>query len=251
MPAAPRLGERELLALWESALPLHDAARAAALARALDASAPRTVGEQQRRLLQLLQRLAGPQLPLRAACPHCGEAASFDADLLQLLQALPEATAAADADADADAAVTVHELHAHDWTLRFRLPTPDDVAASPTCDDPVAALLARCVLQAEQGGRCLGADRLPPPVLDALSARMDELDPGAQLAFAVPCPACGATWSSAFDPGRALWPWLQTAAERMLLAIDALACRYGWTEDEVLALSPTRRNAYLQLAGTE
>jgi hypothetical protein len=246
-----RLGERELLALWEHALPLPDAARAAALARALDASAPRTVGEQQRRLLRLLLCLAGPQLPLRAACPHCGEAASFDADLLQLLQALPEATAAADAVAVGAVAVAIHELHSRDWTLRFRLPTPDDVAANPACDDPVAALVARCVLHAEQGGHRVTTDGLPTPVLDALSARMDELDPGAQLAFTVPCPACGATWSSAFDPGRALWPWLQSAAERVLLTIDALACRYGWTEDQVLALSPTRRNAYLQLAGAE
>mgnify|MGYP001788484044 CR=1 FL=1 len=38
------------------------------------------------------------------------------------------------------------------------------------------------------------------------------------------------------------------AAERVLLDVDALARCYGWTESEVLRLSPTRRAAYLQLA---
>jgi hypothetical protein len=206
----------------------------------VEASAPRTVGGQQRLLLQLLQRLAGPRLPLRAACPHCGEAASFDAELPLLLQALPEASEAGE-----------HVLEAQGWSLRFRLPAPHEIGADTAADDFVATLLARCVLQAEHDGRPATIDALTPPVLEALSARMDALDPGAHLAFDLQCPACAAAWSSSFDPGRALWPWLQTAAERVLLAIDALASRYGWTEDEVLALTPTRRNAYLQLAGVQ
>jgi hypothetical protein len=37
-------------------------------------------------------------------------------------------------------------------------------------------------------------------------------------------------------------------AERLLLDIDTLARNYGWSESEVIALSPTRRAAYVQMA---
>ncbi len=82
-----------------------------------------------------------------------------------------------------------------------------------------------------------------------LSAQLDALDPGAVLGFALNCPACGHGWSAAIDVGCALWSELQRAAERALIEIDALARAYGWTERDVLSLSPVRRAAYLQLAG--
>ena len=74
------------------------------------------------------------------------------------------------------------------------------------------------------------------------------LDPAAALSFAVDCPACACQWDAAFDPARSLWSFVQSRAEQTLLDVDALARRYGWNEAEVLALSPTRRRAYLQLA---
>ena len=49
------------------------------------------------------------------------------------------------------------------------------------------------------------------------------------------------------DVGEALTAELQRAAERTLIEVDALARADGWTEAEVLQLSPVRRAAYLQL----
>ena len=51
------------------------------------------------------------------------------------------------------------------------------------------------------------------------------------------------------NAGDVLWSELQSRAERLLLDVDALARAYGWTEPEILALSSTRRAAYLQLTG--
>ena len=45
-----------------------------------------------------------------------------------------------------------------------------------------------------------------------------------------------------------LWQKVRAGAERVLLDIDMLARSYGWTEREVLRLSPLRRAAYLQMA---
>ena len=78
---------------------------------------------------------------------------------------------------------------------------------------------------------------------------IERLDPAAPVTFELACPACGDEWSAPLDVGEALWRELQRAAERSLTDIDALARAYGWTEDEVMGLSPIRRAAYLQLVG--
>jgi hypothetical protein len=54
-------------------------------------------------------------------------------------------------------------------------------------------------------------------------------------------------WQAPLDVGEALWQKVRTAAEHLLLDIDTLARAYGWTEREVLRLSPLRRAAYLQM----
>jgi hypothetical protein len=79
---------------------------------------------------------------------------------------------------------------------------------------------------------------------------MEALEPGAAVTFDLTCPECGAQWSAPMDCGDVLWSELQVRAERLLLDVDALARAYGWSESQVLALSPTRRAAYLQLIGS-
>ena len=78
---------------------------------------------------------------------------------------------------------------------------------------------------------------------------MEEFEPGASLSFDIACPDCGERWSAAMDVGDVLWSELQSRAERLLLDIDVLARAYGWSEPQILALSPIRRAAYLQLLG--
>ncbi|HJQ82925.1 MAG TPA: GNAT family N-acetyltransferase, partial [Candidatus Binatia bacterium] len=54
-------------------------------------------------------------------------------------------------------------------------------------------------------------------------------------------------YAAPLDVGRLLWEKVQIAAERLLLDVDALARAYGWTEREILSLSPGRRAAHLQI----
>jgi hypothetical protein len=42
---------------------------------------------------------------------------------------------------------------------------------------------------------------------------------------------------------------METYARRLLYDVHALASAYGWSEDEVLAVSPARRRCYLEMAG--
>lgn len=223
------LDDQALLALWEDALPLSWPAREMLFAAHAGPAGAAALGAQRLQVLALHRRVSGDALPLRCNCPACGEDLAFDVDLQALAAELPAPVQ------------QQHTLAIDGRTLRFRLPALADVAAADTPDvkDFVARLLARCVE---------GAGALSPQQQAALADRMEVLDPAAVLSFAVVCPTCAQGWDAAFDPARSLWSFVQARAEQTLLDIDVLARRYGWNEAEVLALSPTRRRAYLQLA---
>lgn len=245
-----RLGADELLVLWEHALGQRAAVRDDALLKALDGPglAPRRLGERNARLLGLHVRCFGSELVLLSHCPACGSAAEFGSDCEALAsQFLPSLAEPAP-----------HRLEAHGHAIEFRLPEAADIDAAAlstatamdaTDDDAFAqALLARCVVACTHDGAPVPTHALPTALLDALSQRMEALDPAASVSFALECPACANPWSARLDVGQLLWQKLQASAERVLLDVDALARAYGWTEPEVLRLSPTRRAAYLQLA---
>jgi hypothetical protein len=80
-----------------------------------------------------------------------------------------------------------------------------------------------------------------------LAAVMDALEEEDDLRIAVTCPECDAAWDVVFDPGTYLWHELDAAAIRVLREIDALASAYGWSEEQILALSPRRRAIYLRM----
>lgn len=236
----------ELLALWERAA-AHAAApleRDDALLHALPDAPPRSLGARHAALLGLRARLFGQVQPLRCHCPHCGEASEFSIDCDALAQALLPATDA----------LQPQLLEAHGWHIEFRLPDAADLRAASglaTDDDGfVQVLMQRCISHcAHDNGATCPPQELPAPVAEALSQRMEALEPGANVTFELDCPACTQTWHASMDVGGVLWSELQTRAERLLLDVDALARAYGWSETEVLALSPVRRAAYLQLAG--
>lgn len=235
--AAARSEPKALLALWERALALDPRSREALLAeREGDSTPPATVGAQRLRLLFALAREAGPRLALRSRCPHCAESASFDADL----DALAGGLGADDGGA--------HEFVHRGWKLRYRLPAPADLPdeADPECFE--RELLARCVTHATRRGRKAGPAELPADLLDALSAEMEARDPAASIAFELRCPTCAERWRAPFDPASALWSVVQGEAERLLIDVDTLARRHGWSEDQILGLPAIRREAYLQLA---
>jgi hypothetical protein len=231
--------DRDLLVLWEQACALPPLERDDALLAFSEPEVPKLLGRRNAALLQFRARLFGNTLTLRTDCPACAASAEFGIDCQQLAQSLqPD-----------DSAELEHALSLDGWQLRFRVPLADDLRAARQAADDEAfaqALMQRCVLQCQAPA---GADehRWPETLAEALSQRLEALDPGANVRFDLSCPECGTRWAPQLDVGTALWTELQARAERVLLDVDALARAYGWNEDEVLRLSPTRRAAYLQL----
>jgi len=231
-----------LLTVWERTLAARPAARTATLLAAFDgAAAPRGIGAGNARLLQLHEALYGRLLQLRSRCPACGEAAEFSADCAAL----------AGDGGRADRSDEHRHFSRDGYRLSFRLPEQADlVAAAESARDSgdfARRLAARCVAAVDADQQAVEPSTLPAALLAELSAQMEAADPLATLSFALACPACSQPWQAGFDIGDTLWRALRSSAESLLLDIDALARAYGWTEAEVLALSPTRRAAYLQL----
>ena len=230
-----------LLQLWESAIGQAPAARDSALLQAWsEGVAPaRTLGARNASLMELHARLIGPEMALLSHCPACDGVAQFSGDCEALMAQAPVLDA-----------TPSHRLEQQEYVIEFRLPDGADVAASSQSQSDVEFaqhLLDRCVLACTREGANVPVRELPVPVLDALSRRMETLDPGASVSFALACPQCGTGWDAQLDVGELVWQKLRAAAERLLLDVDALARAYGWTEPEVLRLSPVRRAAYLQM----
>jgi len=232
-----------LLTLWENGLGQLPSTRAEALLHAAwpGDPAPRTLGERNARLVALHQSFFGGEIELLSHCPACGATAQFGADCSALAAEMPPAGSA-----------SAHVLDSGDHHVEFRLPDGADVAAAASAgsvDRFAHRLLERCVLTCARRGEGVAVHELPAAVLDELSRRIEALDPGASVSFALACPQCPARWTAPLDIGELLWEKVRHAAERLVLDIDALARHYGWTEAEVLRLSATRRAAYLQLVG--
>jgi hypothetical protein len=232
-----------LLACWERAVGQPPARRDDALLQALAgelAAAERPLGERNAMLVDLHARLFGPAVSLTSRCPRCATVIRFDADCAALAPALRPRSATSTQTLD----VGAHRVE-------FRLPRSDDIeAAAHAASDADFAerVIERCVVRCTDAGRTVAPSELPHDVRELVSQRMEALDPGAWVSFALQCPECGAGWDAKLDPGELVWQKVRAEAERLLLDVDDLARAYGWTEAQVLALSPLRRAAYVQLA---
>lgn len=198
------------------------------------------LGRRDALLLELRERLFGAAIDAVATCPQCAVEveATFRCDDLRL--AAPEP----------DAAATVLEHVARGMRVRFRLPDSSDLLALEQCGDARTArglLLERCVLAAEGGNGSCDARELAPDVQAEIAQAMARADPQADLQLAFRCPDCGHDWQPVFDVARFLWQELHAWALHMLRDVDTLACAYHWREADILALSPRRRQAYLEL----
>lgn len=237
----PALAADQLLSLWEQGLSATRRQRDdLLLAASGQQPPPQGLGQRQVGLLSAHAGWFGAALALQSRCPGCGETLSWTVDteaMAHALQAPPQAQA--------------RPLAHPDGQLQLRAPLVDDIERACGAGDAgfADALLAACVAHwAGNGARALSppAD-WPPAVRQAALSELEALDPAASLSFALQCPACHQAWDAPLDMGESLWRGLQAAAEHLLHDIDRLARAYGWREPDILALSPLRRAAYLQL----
>jgi hypothetical protein len=122
-----------------------------------------------------------------------------------------------------------------------------ELSALPDLAAAESALLRRCVLSARSGERVLSPEELPSPVITALAARLAEVDPQADVQLSLACPACDHRWQEPFDIVTFFWREIEAWAAHLLREVHLLAMAYGWSEAEIVSMSPARRRRYLEL----
>jgi hypothetical protein len=234
----------ELLQVWERGAGASPVARALLLAKAAApdqdgaALARWSIGRRDAALLDLREALFGCELRCLTSCARCGEKIELDfrIDDIRVEHGESGVTYAAEAEG---------------YEVRFRLPDSADLLALEGC--PASGverrLLALCVLGALANAQRVEVADLPESVVATVSHKMGEADGQAEVLLHVVCPTCSNAEPAPFDIVSHLWTELDAWARRVLLEVHALAQSYGWSEAEILRMTPARRRVYLDLTG--
>jgi len=238
------LTESELLDAWERGVTASSATRSVDVVRIAsdgeltrDVVASLPIGRFDARLFELRCLTFGSRFAGTADCPACAARVEIDVDLGDFETPAP---------GPEDALTAEHR----GTRARFRLPNVGDLEFVSRNTDAATArsvLLERCLIEARDGtGHALVAGALPAGLLDSAVEQMAAADPQADVRLALPCPDCDERWEAPLDIAAILWSDVDTSVRGLLEEIHDLARAYGWTECEVLAIGPARRQAYLE-----
>jgi hypothetical protein len=235
----------DLIALWERGTGEHPVDRALMLLSACCPSEPHeelarlSIGARDARLLEIYERLFGPELAAFAHCPACNEPLEYTLSTREL-------TASCSSPTDPPPL----NLDNGPISLRLRLPDSLDLRAVSACTEPEFAakmLTERCIVEAKLGGQPVPSADLPPDITETVSSALAAADPGAEMLIDLNCAVCSHTWQVTLDIERFLWSKISATAKRLLRDVHALASAYGWREPDILALSTVRRQTYLEM----
>jgi hypothetical protein len=90
-------------------------------------------------------------------------------------------------------------------------------------------------------------EQLPDSVIDSVVEHMAQVDAQADVQLALTCPVCDQQWQATFDIAAFFWSEINAWAHRILHEVHTLASAYGWREADILAISPGRRQIYLDM----
>ncbi len=229
---------------WEHGVSQHPLQRAVTLLalawpqKSVEEWATVSIGERDRQLLQLREKLFGPKLEATAACPQCGSEMelTFTSRELEVDGRAPES-----------ATTEPLKLVSGDYEIDYRLPTTFDLlAVASSSGSGLETLLERCVAARHQGSS-VQATALPSALVELVGTKMAEADPYAEIQIALDC-GCSHRWSMVFDIVSYLWSEIEDWAERLIRDVHSLASAYGWSEREIVGMSARRRRLYLELA---
>jgi hypothetical protein len=232
--------------VWERGAGQHPADRALTLLTACSGKpweelAPLSLGQRDGLLLEGYAQLFGDALHAFAECPQCGERLEYGLSVREL-------TSRADvAPSTEEMSLAVGEI-----SLRLHPLNSLDLGAASVCADVAAArrlLAERCVVQASRGGNDVAIESLPESVVERISERLAEADPQAEMLVDLTCAGCHHQWQIVFEIERFFWMNIRAVARRLLREVHTLALAYGWSEHDILALSPLRRQFYLEAVG--
>lgn len=183
------------------------------------------IGARDKALLDLRANTFGANLALVTQCPECGLDLELDLNARDLAASLEW--------------LEPEHINRHGASVSVRSITSHDLAQAAKQKDPDLTAFFRT---------CLTSGEITPAIEADIDAQVLQREQLGQIMLALACADCTKSWSEPLDIAAFIWSEIETAAKRILTEIAELARAYGWSEKDVLALSPHRRSAYLQLA---
>jgi hypothetical protein len=243
------LSPQELLSVWEQGTVWPAAVRALKLLalahpkRSMQELEMICIGERDFLLLLLREETFGSRLVCLAECPGCNERMEVAFSVQDILL---------------DPAIKTGEvlsIAVSGYDVRYRLVCGQDLIAIAGIEDPTLArsiLLDRCILAVslndENITEHISLDELPIDVLSAVVDGMEQADPQADVQLSLTCSSCGFEWHAGFDIVSFFWSEIDNWAHRILRDVHTLARAYGWSESDIMEMSPLRRQIYLEMA---
>ena len=238
------LEQAALLDLWEENATAGGVSKALALLAVAHPEAPRhelanfPIGQRDGDLLDLYEQLFGKHIQCTADCANCGR--TIETTFGSAEVRLPPSSSSR------------FSVRFRGITVEARLPDSLDLAMVEDARDSRQAwraLVERCIVAARRRGKPVPASDLPDELLEALDVAAADADPQADIVLNMTCPDCGFQAQLSFDIANQTWAKLDHWARSMFAAVDLIAARYGWSEAEILALRPARRQSYLDIIG--
>ena len=230
-------GTAEMLDLWERSngkTSMERSIELLSLAAIAGDPAELSIGRRDASLFRLRERFFGPRLSNIADCPSCGERVEWSGDLRELV-------------VDGGGKEERFMLHAEPYVVSFRLPNSYDLLKASVYKENPDRLLLDCILEVKKGDVQCDAAVVPEEVLGLLDRRMEEEDPQADISMLLRCAGCSHEWEMSFDICSYLWMEIDDWARRVLREVALLAAAFGWSESDILRMSPRRRRLYLEM----
>lgn len=199
-----------------------------------------SIGERDTRLIRLRNSIFGSSLHNTIDCPKCNSKMEWDMNLQDFI-ILPTGNPENSAE---------HELNLDSFQIRFRLPNSRDILGllSESGEElKTNSLLEQCILEIKQTKGKMKTKTIPENVINALSEKITELDPAAEIKMNIVCPGCSYQWEATFDIMSYLWAEIDSWAHRTFQEIYILASTFGWSEKDILNMDAGRRQLYIEM----
>lgn len=191
------------------------------------------IGMRDRYIMQLRALTFGSNLVVRCSCPTCDLELEGQFDLGEALKSAPS-----EVPFKFEAVIDGH-------TASLRCPSTQDLLALAVLpiDQAAAELLARCIVAVDNDS----PEGENKPDRSTVARKLSEVDPLMNLSLTFHCDSCDSEWEEPLEIVDLFWQELEAVAQRLLAEVHALASVYGWSESQILSLSPVRREMYLNM----
>jgi hypothetical protein len=205
------------------------------------------IGKRDGLLLLIRGQIMGPSLVGLADCPRCGETMELNLSISDIqIKSEPEISDPNSLSINESG----YEIKTQGYVIGFRLPDSTDQEAALCFADPAKAkteILRRCIRSARFNDEDIEAEELPALITEMIAENMARADPQADVLLKIGCTSCSHEWDCIFDISSFLWKELDRWSHKRLFEVHTLAQSYGWSEAEILSLSPWRRRHYLEM----